>query len=115
MSVKSIDHKTFEIFGVPINIEENYEFLCKYSSEEKIYTNRNIAFTTTSPVYIEKLSGQSVLNCSSSKSGGMYRSFYFDSQLKLETGVTFSFTPLTPDFSYIIYSDFCSVRPDRIS
>ena len=103
MSVKSIDHKTFEIFGAPINIEENYEFLCKYSSEEKTYTNRNIAFTTTSPVYIEKLSGQSVLNCSSSKSGGMYRSFYFDSQLKLETGVTFSFTPLTPDFSYIIY------------
>ena len=103
MLLKTIDSKDFSRFGRHINLEENFQFLKDFSYEEKSWENSKKSYICATPVYIEKLSGQAILSCAVNDDTSDEAFFIFDSPLKLNANVKFSFMPLTDDFLYCIY------------
>lgn len=102
MAIKSMAEIGQYGFGKGISQTDKVEFLCSYDYEERSLKNGNTTFMYNMPVYLEKLSGQSVVNFNS-KDDKDFTPFYFDGPVMINAGVRFNFTPLTSDFSYCIY------------
>ncbi len=102
MSIKSMAEIEQYGFGKSISQTDDVEFLSSYDYEERSIKNGNTTFMYNMPVYLEKLSGQSVVNFNSKKDKD-FTPFYFDGPVMINAGVRFNFTPLTSDFLYCIY------------
>ncbi len=102
MAIKSFSELETYGFGKNVSQTDKLEFLSSYDYEERSHKRSDITFMYDKPVYIEKLSGQAVVNLSF-ESGKNFVSFYFDAPVMINPGVHFYFTPLTSDFFYCIY------------
>jgi len=102
VAIKSMAEIEPNGFGKSISQTDQLEFLSSYDYEERSIKNGNTTYMYNMPVYLEKLSGQSVVNLNS-ENGKDYIPFYFDAPVMINAGVRFNFTPLTNDFAYCIY------------
>ncbi len=101
MAIKSVSDKRFKQYGNNLSHTDDVGFLKRYSYEERASQKDCNTFTCISPVYMEKLGGQAVINLSND--GEEFSPFYFDGPIMLKAGVSFNFTSLTKDFLYCIY------------
>ena len=101
MAIRSISDKKFKQYGKNLSHTDDMVFLKRYSYEERSSQKESDTFTCVTPIYMEKLRGQSVINISND--GEEFCPFYFDGPIMLNAGVKFNFTPLTKDFLYCIY------------
>lgn len=102
MAVINVLDKKFGSFGKVINQADQLEFLSRYNYEERSLKSESNTFKFNSRIFLERLSGQAIINLSEDRDS-CFVPFYFDTPIMINSDISFSFMPLTEDFSYCIY------------